>query len=143
MIPESPPSKRPTVPVTLQRLRQLYAVGLGALALPALLLGVPLGSQIHYSAELGRLLALVAVGCTLLSFYFSWRQSKEGLPESVLSAALTLASATGVPLLLASVLWHQAAALWPLLGLALVAWGASWALLSVWAGQGIQDGEKN
>lgn len=130
---------RPALPVTLGRLRQLHSIGLAALALPALLLGVPLGWGLHYPPGLGRLLALVGLGCTLLSLYLAWRQSREaaphGQPDSRLGAALTLASATGVPLLLASVLWRQAAALWPLLALSAVAWALSWWLLGVWAGE--------
>lgn len=126
----------PSVPVTLRRLQQLYGLGLGAHALPALLLGLPLGARLHYPPDLTPLLVLVALGCAALSLYLAWRQSREPAQgpqaDGRLSAATLLASGAGVPLLLASVLWHSNALL-PLLGLAALAWAIAWWWLRLWA----------
>ncbi len=126
------------------RLQQLYGLGLSAQVLPALLLGVPLGSQLYYPPDLGRMMVLVALGCSLLSLCLAWQQSRQvrQQPDSRLSAALLLASATGVPLLLASVLWRQEVALWWLLPLAGLCWVVSWWWLALWANRKV-DGESS
>lgn len=132
----SAPDPTPTpLPATFERLRGLYLLGLGALALPGVLIGLPMGSLLRPSWTPGItwLLAGVALLCSLLSLTLAWRQSRSPEPGSVLSAAVLLASAPAVPLLMACALWRRADALTLLLPLSALALLAGWALLRGWA----------
>lgn len=125
-------------PVTLRRLRRLYGLGLTAQLLPALLLGLPLGSRLSTPAEFAWLFSGVGGLCSALGLWLAWRQSKETpsdplRSDSRLSAALLLAAAAGVPLLLSSLLWRQPAALAGLLPLGALSAAVSWYWLSLWA----------
>ncbi|AWN22052.1 hypothetical protein DKM44_01370 [Deinococcus irradiatisoli] len=126
--PEAPPA-------TFKRLRGLYLIGLGALSLPGVLIGVPLGFalQPRWPAQISGLLSGVALLCSLLTLGLAWRQARSPEPGSTLSAAVLLASAPAVPLLMACALWRRGDALVLLLPLALLSAAAGWALLRSWA----------
>ncbi len=120
---------------TLARLRGLYLIGLAALGLPGVLVGVPLGFalQPRWPAQISYLLAGVALLCSLLTLWLSWRQARSAETGSKLSAAVLLASAPAVPLLMACALWRRSDALLLLLPLALLSAAAGWAMLRSWA----------
>ena len=129
-LPAAPPP-----PATFGRLRGLYLLGLGALALPGVLIGLPVGFVLRpgWGAGITWLLVGVALLCSLLSLTLAWRQSRSPEPGSVLSAAVLLASAPAVPLLMACALWRRTDALTLLLPLSALALLAGWALLRSWA----------
>ncbi|WP_420594931.1 hypothetical protein [Deinococcus sp.] len=124
-------------PATFKRLRGLYLLGLAALALPGVLIGMPLGFalQPRWPAFILWLLFGVALFCSLLTLWLSWRQARRTLPGSKLSAAVLVASAPAVPLLMACALWRSGLALLILLPLAMLGFGAGWAMLRSWAAQ--------
>ena len=125
----------PALPATYARLRGLYLLGLAALALPGVLIGVPLGFALRPDWPLGvlRLLALVAIGCALLGLWLAVRQSRRPEPGSRLGAAVLLASAPAVPLLMACLLWRRGDALALLLPLVALLLALGWWLLRRWA----------
>ncbi|WP_161881498.1 hypothetical protein [Deinococcus alpinitundrae] len=133
-VPE-PLQAAPPPPATFRRLRGLYLLGLGALVLPGVVIGLPMGSLLRPGWALGItwLLAGVALLCSLLSLGLAWRQSRHPEPGSILSAAVLLASAPAVPLLMACALWRRVDALTLLLPLGALALLAGWALLRSWA----------
>ena len=124
-------------PATFERLRGLYLIGLAALALPGVLIGVPLGFALspRWPTYIVWLLWSVALGCALLTLWLAWRQARQVLPGSKLSAAVLVASAPAVPLLMACALWRSGLALLILLPLAMLGFGAGWAMLRSWAAQ--------
>ncbi|WP_293913119.1 hypothetical protein [Deinococcus sp.] len=130
-----PAEAKPAAPATLRRLRGLYLLGLGALALPGVLIGLPLGFMLQprWSNEITALLAGVAALCAALTLWLAWRQSRSPESGSRLSAAVLVASAPAVPLLMACALWRRSDALSLLLPLALVAFGLGWAMVQGWA----------
>ena len=129
-VPAAPPP-----PATFGRLRGLYLLGLGALALPGVLIGLPMGVVLRsdWAPGITWLLAGAALLCSLLSLSLAWRQSRSPDPGSTLSAAVLLASAPAVPLLMACVLWRRTDALTLLLPLSALALILGWALLRSWA----------
>ncbi|TSA87887.1 hypothetical protein FNU79_01165 [Deinococcus detaillensis] len=132
-LPES--QSKPAPPATFARLRGLYLLGLAALALPGVLIGVPLGFalQPRWESSVIWLLAGVALFCMLLSLWLAFRQARSPEVGSKLSAAVRLASAPAVPLLMACTLWRRSDALLLLLPLSLLALGLGWWLLRGWA----------
>lgn len=128
-------------PATFGRLRGLYLLGLGALALPGVLVGVPLGFALRpgWAPEITWLLVGVALLCSLLSTGLAWRQSRSREPGSTLSAAVLLASAPAVPLLMACALWRRADALTLLLPMSALALALGWALLRGWAAPAVGE----
>jgi hypothetical protein len=117
-------------------LRRLYLLALGALALPGLLLGVPLGlwrPAQWTGTVLGGTLA-AALLCGLLCLYFVRRTLQtEPAQRGVLAAASQLGALPGVPLLLACTALSDLRALACLLGLAAVLGLAGWLSLDRWA----------
>lgn len=125
----------PPPPATFARLRGLYLLGLGALALPGVLIGVPLGFalQPRWTTQIIWLLFGVAALCAVLALWLALRQVRGQEPGRKLSAAVLLASAPAVPLLLACLLWRRGDALMLLLPLAALAFGVGWLCLRRWA----------
>lgn len=130
-------------PAALRRgLGRAYLLSLGALTLPGLLIGLPLGLLFPAvwsgRALLGLLLA--ALLCSGLALLLARRRAAGGAPgtpegrRAGLQAAIQLASAPAVPLLLASTAPNSGTALLCLLALALLTGLVGWGLLSRWAG---------
>ena len=133
--PLHPTLPAPPPPATFGRLRGLYLLGLGALVLPGVLIGLPMGFVLRpdWAAGITWVLVGAALLCSLLSLGLAWRQSRSPDPGSVLSAAVLLASAPAVPLLMACALWRRADALTLLLPLSALALTLGWVLLRSWA----------
>lgn len=125
----------PAPPATFVQLRNLYLVGLAALALPGVLVGLPLGFVLrpHWENTITWLLAGVALFCSLLTVWLAVRQAASPETGSKLSAAVLLASAPAVPLLMACALWRRSDALLLLLPLVGLSFGGGLALLRKWA----------
>jgi hypothetical protein len=143
--PEPKPAEPvPAAPATLGRLRGLYLLGLGALALPGVLIGLPLGFALRprWDTEITTLLGGVAAFCAMLTLWLAWRQGRSPESGSRLSAAVLVASAPAVPLLMACALWRRSDALALLLPLALIAFGLGWAMVQGWATEKSAVGEQ-
>lgn len=133
-LPEVQPKPAPAPRATYVRLRGLYLIGLAALTLPGVLIGVPLGFalQPRWTSNIIWLLWGVAFFCVLLTLWLAFRQARSPEVGSKLSAAVLLASAPAVPLLMACTLWRRSDALLLLLSLSLLALGLGWWLLRGW-----------
>ena len=127
----------------LAALRRAYALNLAVLAVPGLLLGVPLGllsvPPTSPPALLG--LAVAAAVCALLALGLAQRRvgaAQPGTPQgrdAALSAAIQAASAPAAPLLMACTALRSPLSALALLLLALLGWWAGGWLLKRWAWQ--------
>lgn len=151
------PSRAPL----LAALRRAYLLGLAALAVPGLLIGLPVGllSRPHHDPPilLGLLglpvllgLSVAALLCAALALTLAHRRARvavRGTPEGrdqVLGAAIQAASAPAVPLLMAFAMLSTPLTLLALLTLTLLALAAGWASLSLWASRtGVPDTHPN
>lgn len=148
------PSRAPL----LAALRRAYLLGLAALAVPGLLIGLPVGllSRPHPGPPmllglpvlLG--LSIAALLCAALALTLAHRRARaavRGTPEGrdqVLGAAIQAASAPAVPLLMAFAMLSTPLTLLALLTLTLLALAAGWASLSLWASRaGVPDTHPN
>lgn len=147
------PSRAPL----LAALRRAYLLGLAALAVPGLLIGLPVGllsrpqpgpMLLGLPVLLG--LSVAALLCAALALTLAHRRARaavRGTPEGrdqVLGAAIQAASAPAVPLLMAFAMLSTPLTLFALLTLTLLALAAGWASLSLWASRaGVPDAHPN
>ena len=125
----------------LAALRRAYLLGLAALAVPGLLIGLPLGLLSRPPPGLPVLLGLsvAALLCAALALTLAYRRARvavPGTPEGrnlVVGAAIQAASAPAAPLLMALTMLSTPLTLLALLALTLLALAAGWASLSLWA----------
>ncbi|ULH14700.1 hypothetical protein MF271_11880 [Deinococcus sp. KNUC1210] len=133
----------PTRSRLLAALRRLYLMNLGLLALPGLLIGVPLALFTPAWASLPALLGLSAAGvlCAVLALALAQQKMKaatSGTPEGrdlAMSAAIQAASAPAAPLLMACTTLKEPLSLLALLTLTLLSGLMGWLLLRLWAGK--------
>ncbi len=136
----------------LAALRRAYLLGLAALAVPGLLIGLPLGllsrPQPGVSVLLG--LSIAALLCAALALTLAHRRARaavRGTPEGrdlVLGAAIQSASAPAAPLLMALAMLSTPLTCLALLTLTLLALAAGWASLGLWASRaGLLDAPPN
>ena len=131
------PSRAPL----LAALRRAYLLGLAALAVPGLLIGLPLGLLNRTQAGLPVLLGLstAALLCAALALTLAHRRARPAVPgtpegrDLVLGAAIQAASAPAAPLLIALTALSTPLTLLALLALTLLALAAGWASLGLWA----------
>jgi hypothetical protein len=140
----------PTHSRLLAALRRVYLLGLGALAVPGLLIGLPLGlftssssgspsglSSPSVEALIG--LSLAALLCAALALALAHHKTKAALPGTPegrnlsIQAAIQAASAPAAPLLMALAMLGTPLTFLALSALALLALAAGWYLLGGWA----------
>ncbi|WP_424950674.1 hypothetical protein [Deinococcus sp.] len=125
----------------LSALRRIYLLGLLALMLPGLLIGLPLGlfssPQPGVAVLLG--LSLAALLCAALALTLAHRKARAATAgtregrDLALQAAIQAASAPAAPLLMALAMFRTPLTAATLLALTLLALGAGWASLHLWA----------
>ncbi|MFC4454562.1 hypothetical protein [Deinococcus sonorensis] len=133
--------ERPSAAHLLAALRRVYLLGLAALLIPGLLIGLPyalLGSA-AWSGGVLTALGVTALLCAGLALGLATRTARQvtpGTPEGralSIQAAIQAASAPGVPLLMACTALTQPLALLTLLLLAAVVGVAGWLTLPQWS----------
>ena len=138
----------PSRPRLLAALRRMYLLGLGALTLPGVLIGLPLGLLGSPAPGLPALLGLsvAALVCAALSLTLAHRKARAALPgtpegrDLAIQAAIQAASAPAAPLLMALASLNTPLTLLALLALTLLALAAGWFSLRLWAGRvGVQS----
>ena len=125
----------------LPALRRIYLLGLLALTLPGLLIGLPLGlfsaPQPGTAVLLG--LGLAALLCAALALTLAHRKGRAALPgtpegrDLALQAAIQAASAPAAPLLMALAMLRTPLTALTLLALTLLALALGWASLGYWS----------
>ncbi len=128
----------------LAALRRAYLLGLAALAVPGLLIGLPVGLLNRPQPVLLGLpmllgLSVAALLCAALALTLAHRRARaavRGTPggrDLVLGAAIQAASAPAAPLLMALATLNTPLTCLALLTLTLLALAAGWASLGLWA----------
>lgn len=147
-------SETPARSALLAALRRVYLLGVLVLAVPGLLIGVPLGLSLRpqagapeqaQSVLLG--LGLAALLSATLALTLAHRKARPALPGTpegrslAVQAAIQAAGAPGAPLLMALAMLGTPTTFLALLALALLALAAGWGSLSLWARRaGMPDG---
>ena len=138
----------PSRPRLLAAMRRMYLLGLCALTLPGILIGLPLGLLSSPAPGLPALLGLsvAALACAGLALTLAHRKARTALPgtpegrDLAFQAAIQAASAPAAPLLMALASLNTPFTLLALLALTLLALAAGWFSLRLWAGRvGVPD----
>ncbi len=125
----------------LAALRRAYLLGLAALAVPGLLIGLPMGLFSHPQPSLAVLLGLLAAALlsAVLALTLAHRKARAAVPGTpegpglTLQAAIQAASAPAAPLLMALTLVNTPRTLLALLALTVLTLLAGWWSLNFWA----------
>ena len=145
------PSRAPL----LAALRRAYLLGLAALAVPGLLIGLPVGLLSRPQPGLPGLpvllgLSMAALLCVALALTLAHRRARPAVPgtpegrDLVLGAAIQAASAPAAPLLMALAMLSTPLTFLALITLTLLAMAAGWASLGLWASRaGSPDAHPN
>ncbi len=125
----------------LSALRRMYLLGLAALTLPGVLIGLPLGLFSSPQPGLAVLtgLGVAALVCAGLALTLAFRKASAATPATpegrslVIQAAVQAASAPAAPLLMALAMLRTPGTALTLLALTLLALAVGWSSLGLWA----------